>query len=97
MHTNAKNDTLVERNAHIRFGQCGLRFYGALNGIHCTPELGKNTVACGVEDAASVRRDQPIDDRAAGPQAGDHRPPRAELAAAQRQRTDSRSPITDRA
>jgi hypothetical protein len=34
----------------------------ALHGINRAAEVGDDAVAGGVEDAASVRRDQPIDD-----------------------------------
>jgi len=35
----------VRRESRVRLGQSGLRFHRTLHGVHCTAELGEDTVA----------------------------------------------------
>ena len=63
MHADAELHGLVGGSARILYR--GLHRDRALHGVDRAGEVGDDAVAGGVEDAAPVRRDQPVDDHAA--------------------------------
>jgi hypothetical protein len=77
MHANAQLHRLVEGTARVLRGDRGLDRDRALDGIDHAGEVGDDTVARGVKDAAPVRQDQLIDDDATCLQPGE----RADLVA----------------
>ena len=77
MDADAEQHRLVGGTAFILFGDRRLHRDRALHGVDRAGEVGDDAVAGGVEDAAPVRRDQPVDDGAARLQPGE----RADLVA----------------
>src|SRR5687768_4890361 len=68
MHTYSENNPTLLGHILIERRYTFLNANGALSRVHCARELGKNTVACGVCDAATVLRDLPVDDFSIGVQ-----------------------------
>src|SRR5262249_43085488 len=61
---NAEADAAIRCETGVRFGQSGLRLHRALHRVHRASELRKDTVACRVRNAASILRNEPVQDRA---------------------------------
>jgi hypothetical protein len=68
MHTNAELHRLVGGTAGVFGSERCLHRDGTSDGIDRAGEVGDDAVTSGVEDAAPVRRDQFVDDCAAGRQ-----------------------------
>jgi hypothetical protein len=71
MHANAELHLLIFNTADIIGRDRRLNRDRTLHGIDRAGEVGDDAVACSVEDAPAVRRDQSIDDRAARLQPGE--------------------------
>ena len=71
MHANAKLHRLVGGAACILAGYRRLHSDRTLDGIDRAGEVGDDAVASGVEDPATMRGDQLVDNGAAGLQPGD--------------------------
>jgi hypothetical protein len=71
MHADAELHQLVGGAARILCGDRGLHRDRALHRIDRAGEIGDDAVAGGVEDAATVRTDQPVNDDAACLQPGE--------------------------
>ena len=69
MHTDAELHRLIGGSSGIHYR--GLHRDGTLHGIDRAGEVGDHAVPGGVEDAAAVRRDQPVDDSPASLQPGE--------------------------
>jgi hypothetical protein len=65
MHADAELHRFVGGMSRILCGDRSLCRDGALEGIDRAGEIGDDAIASGIEDAAPVRRDQPVDDDAA--------------------------------
>ena len=65
MHADAELHRLAP-HARVLHRDRRLHCDGTLHGVDRAGEVGDDAVAGGVEDAAPVRRDQIVDDRAAG-------------------------------
>ena len=65
MDADAEPHQLVTGVARVLLRDCRLHRDGALDGINRAGEVGDDAVTGGVEDAAAVRRDQPVHDHAA--------------------------------
>jgi hypothetical protein len=64
VHANAESNAPIGCNADVRFGQRGLRIYGALHGLYGACELRKNTIARRVGYAAPMVPNESVEDRA---------------------------------
>jgi hypothetical protein len=65
MRADAELHLLVGHTARILYGDGGLYRDRTLDSVDSTSEIGDDTVARGVEDAAPMQRDQSVDDEAA--------------------------------
>src|SRR4051794_7032825 len=71
MHANAQLHLLVDGTARILCRYRSLHRDGTLHGIDRAGEVSDHAVPGGVEDAATMRRDQLVDDGAASLQSGE--------------------------